>query len=166
MPVASFNSGIVATMRGASGLSTSTITRPLSAPMKTQRPATEIDRAPLSAPPGLNVTRARQEVVRRIGVGERGDVDEDQSLFAVGDVGVFVERMNRLFFVLRDELRLAIRIDRHRRRQRDRRWRISSSRTCAGRAARPARDDALGEVLVVDVGDVVDARSLPRRSRL
>ena len=115
--------------------------------------------APCSAAVGIEGQRAREEVVARVAVGQRRDVDEDQPFLAIGDVRVAIERMDRLLFVLRDELRLAQRVHRHRRRQRHRGGELRlHERALAERRDRRA-DDALGEVLVVDVGDVVDVEA-------
>src|SRR5260370_917046 len=65
MPGASFSSGTVATIRGSSGLSTSTVTSPPAAPRNTQRPATYLDRAPRSDLPWLEVMALP---VRQLGV--------------------------------------------------------------------------------------------------
>ena len=97
--------------------------------------------------------RAPEEVVRRIAVGERRDVDENQPLLAIADVGVATERMNGLLFVFRKRIANG---HRHRGRQRDRRGEPGLHvRPLAARRDRSG-GDPLGEVLVVDVRNVVD----------
>ena len=115
--------------------------------------------APSSRPSGFQRQRALQEVVARLAVGQRRDVDQDQALLPVGDRGVAVDRWSGCSRYPRQ-------------RGCRKKTRSKPIGMLVGRATAAASggldegvlaqgrdrrgDDALGEVLVVDVGDVED----------
>ena len=132
-------------------------------------------RAPCRDAAGIERRGAADEVVRRIAVQQRAHAgiaalqiwiaDDDQALFTVGDIEEAVHQMNRLLFVLR--LMRAQRVDAQRgRRGHGRGVARLDVELLAERRNRRGRD-MLGEIFVVDVGDVVDAeaarRPAPRR---
>ena len=117
---------------------------------------------------GIERHRARQEIVRRIAVEQRADTrdirtlepiaNNDQPLLRVGDVEEAVHQMDLLLFVHR--------ILRPQRIDAERRWR--SDGDCILRfdeqpltqRRHRRRGDPFGEILVVDVGDVVNAEAV------
>ncbi len=117
---------------------------------------------------------APEEVVARVAVGQRVDVDEVEALLGVGDHRIIVDRVEGLLLVLVAQADAgAVGPRPHRRRHRPvarRRDRLVGRQRHAGRVARgDARvlaerregrgDDPLGEALVADAGDVVDAEA-------
>ena len=101
-----------------------------------------------------------QEIVARLAVAHRVDIDEDQPLHRVGDDGIVIDRRERLLLVRGP----------HRRRVAQRRDRLVGGQRHAGRVGggdmrvlaerREGRgDDLLGDPLVGDRGDIVDAEA-------
>ena len=99
--------------------------------------------------------RALEEVVVRVAVEESAGGDQDQALFAVEEVEVAVEGMDRLLLVLGTTA--AKRVYRKRGRRHDGRGVLAAHVEALAEGGVDGGRDALGDPLVVDVGDVVDA---------
>ena len=101
--------------------------------------------------------RPRQEVVRRVAVEQRCRADEDEPSSRVGHVEVAVQRMDRS--VPRSPAVASASGRRRASSASRRRRRTSFSRRNAAQRRHRGGDDPLGETLVVDEGDVVDAEA-------
>ena len=111
----------------------------------------------------MKTTSFVQEIIFRVAIDQRRDVDDDETFFAIGDVNEGIEQIDRLLLIFRQAHPRGI--ERERARQCDGRCEFGSNIGALPERRNRRGDDALGKSFLIDVRDIENfeaARSVRR----